>query len=113
MTDGEKVYRGACIACHEADGSSAPRIYPPLPGNANLQSADPASTIRIILDGAESVTTTARAEQGIDAGLCAKLSRPGDRRCHDLYPQRLGQCGAGGDGGGGGEGAEEIDARKK
>src|SRR3954470_21102679 len=27
MTDGEKVYRGACVACHEADGSGAPRIY--------------------------------------------------------------------------------------
>ena len=23
-----------CIACHEADGCGAPRIYPPLPGNA-------------------------------------------------------------------------------
>jgi mono/diheme cytochrome c family protein len=57
MTEGEKLYKGACIACHEADGSSAPRIYPPLPGNANLQSADPSSTIRIMLDGAQTVTT--------------------------------------------------------
>jgi mono/diheme cytochrome c family protein len=57
MTEGEKLYKGACIACHEADGSGAPRIYPPLPGNANLQSADPSSTIRIMLDGAQTVTT--------------------------------------------------------
>jgi mono/diheme cytochrome c family protein len=57
MANGEKLYRGACIACHEVDGSSAPRIYPPLPGNANLQSADPSSTLRIMLDGAETVTT--------------------------------------------------------
>jgi mono/diheme cytochrome c family protein len=57
MADGEKLYRGACIACHEADGSGAPRIYPPLPGNANLQSADPSSTLRVILDGAQTVTT--------------------------------------------------------
>src|SRR6267142_6669306 len=56
MTEGEKIYKGACIACHEADGSGAPRIYPPLPGNANLQSADPLSTIRIMLDGAQTVT---------------------------------------------------------
>jgi mono/diheme cytochrome c family protein len=41
MAEGKKLYNGACIACHEADGSGAPRIYPPLPGNANLQSADP------------------------------------------------------------------------
>ncbi|KWV60808.1 alcohol dehydrogenase [Bradyrhizobium macuxiense] len=57
MSDGERIYRGACVACHELDGSGAPRIYPPLPGNANLQSADPASTLRIILDGAQTVTT--------------------------------------------------------
>ena len=57
LADGEKLYNGACIACHAADGAGAPRIYPPLPGNANLQSADPSSTLRIILDGARTVTT--------------------------------------------------------
>jgi mono/diheme cytochrome c family protein len=57
MDAGKAIYAHACIACHEADGSGAPRIYPPLPGNANLQSADPASTLRIILDGAQTVTT--------------------------------------------------------
>ena len=74
MADGEKVYRGACIACHEADGSSAPRIYPPLPGNANLQSADPASTIRIILDGAESITTPRAPNKGSMPAYATKLS---------------------------------------
>ena len=64
MANGEKIYRGACVACHELDGSSAPRIYPPLPGNANLQSADPSSTLRIILDGAESVTTPRAPNKG-------------------------------------------------
>ncbi len=57
MADGEKLYKGACVACHELDGSSAPRIYPPLPDNANLQSADPLSTLRVTLDGAQSITT--------------------------------------------------------
>ncbi len=52
MADGEKIYKGACVACHEPDGSGAPRIYPPLPGNAGLQSVDPSSTLRIILHGA-------------------------------------------------------------
>jgi mono/diheme cytochrome c family protein len=63
MADGEKLYKGACVACHELDGSGAPRIYPPLPGNANLQSADPSSTLRIMLDGAQTVTTP-RAPNG-------------------------------------------------
>jgi mono/diheme cytochrome c family protein len=57
MKAGAAIYAHACISCHESDGSGAPRIYPPLPGNALLQSADPASTLRIILDGAQTVTT--------------------------------------------------------
>ncbi|HXI06768.1 MAG: cytochrome c [Bradyrhizobium sp.] len=74
MSGGEKVYRSACIACHEADGSSAPRIYPPLPANANLQSADPLSTIRIILDGAENITTPRAPNKGAMPAYAAKLS---------------------------------------
>jgi len=73
MADGEEIYKRACIACHEADGSGAPRIYPPLPGNANLQSADPSSTLRIILDGAQTVTTP-RAPNSGSMPEYAKLS---------------------------------------
>ncbi|MGY4571060.1 MULTISPECIES: c-type cytochrome [Bradyrhizobium] len=73
MSDGERIYRGACIACHELDGSGAPRIYPPLPGNANLQSANPTSTLRIILDGAQTVTTP-RAPNGGSMPAYPKLT---------------------------------------
>ena len=64
MNAGKAIYARACIACHEADGSGALRIYPPLPGNANLQSADPSSTLRIILDGAQTVTTPRAPNKG-------------------------------------------------
>lgn len=74
MAAGEKIYKGACIACHEADGTGAPRIYPPLPGNANLQSADPASTLRIVLDGAETVTTPRAPNTGSMPAYAGKLS---------------------------------------
>lgn len=74
MADGEKLYKGACIACHEADGSGAPRIYPPLPGNANLQSADPSSTLRVILDGAETVTTLRAPNGGSMPAYAVKMS---------------------------------------
>jgi mono/diheme cytochrome c family protein len=57
MKSGAGLYAHACVACHEADGSSSPRVYPPLNGNALLQADDPASTLRIILDGAQTVTT--------------------------------------------------------
>jgi mono/diheme cytochrome c family protein len=64
IDDGAKIYKRACIACHEMDGSGAPRVYPPLPGNANLQSAIPANTLRIILEGAHTVTTPRAPNSG-------------------------------------------------
>jgi mono/diheme cytochrome c family protein len=74
MSGGEKVYKSACIACHEADGSGAPRIYPPLPGNANLQSAIALSTLRIILDGAQTLTTPRAPNPGSMPAYADKLS---------------------------------------
>ncbi|QWG15762.1 cytochrome c [Bradyrhizobium sediminis] len=74
MTAGKAIYARACIACHEADGSGAPRIYPPLPGNANLQAADPSSTLRIILDGAQTVTTPRAPNTGSMPAYAKQLS---------------------------------------
>jgi mono/diheme cytochrome c family protein len=71
---GEKLYKAACIACHEADGMGAPRIYPPLPGNTNLQSSDPASALRIILDGAETITTPRAPNKGSMPAYAKKMS---------------------------------------
>ena len=96
MADGEKLYKGACIACHEVDGTGAPRVYPPLPGNANLQSADPSSTLRIILDGAETVTTPRAPNKGSMPAYAENVGSADCRR-HELHPQCLGQCRAGGD----------------
>jgi mono/diheme cytochrome c family protein len=73
MTDGTRIYQ-ACAACHEADGSGSPRIYPPLPGNANLQSTDPSSTLRIILDGARTVTTPRAPNAGSMPAYSRKLT---------------------------------------
>ena len=74
MAEGKKLYDGACIACHEEDGSGAPRIYPPLPGNANLQSADALSTLRVILDGAQTVTTPRAPNKGSMPAYAAKMT---------------------------------------
>jgi mono/diheme cytochrome c family protein len=74
MAAGQKLYNGACIACHEDDGSGAPRIYPPLPGNANLQSADALSTLRVILDGAQTVTTPRAPNKGSMPAYAAKMT---------------------------------------
>ena len=74
MADGQKVYRSACVACHEVDGSGAPKIYPPLPGNANLQSAIAASTLRVILQGAQTLTTPRAPNPGSMPAYAEKLS---------------------------------------
>jgi mono/diheme cytochrome c family protein len=74
MMAGQAIYAHACIACHEADGSGAPRIYPPLPGNPLLQSADPASTLRIILEGAQTVTTPRAPNTGWMPAYAKQLS---------------------------------------
>ncbi|QWG16576.1 c-type cytochrome [Bradyrhizobium sediminis] len=81
MIAGKAIYARACIACHEADGSGAPRIYPPLPGNANLQAADPSSTLRIILDGAQTVTTPRAPNTGSMPAYARQLS---DREVADV-----------------------------
>jgi len=73
MTDGARIYQ-ACAACHEADGTGSPRVYPPLPGNANLQSADPSSTLRIILEGAQTVTTPRAPNTGSMPAYARKLT---------------------------------------
>jgi mono/diheme cytochrome c family protein len=74
MTSGADIYAHACIACHEANGEGAPRIYPPLPGNANLQSADPSSAIQIILDGAQTVKTPRAPNAGSMPAYAEQLS---------------------------------------
>ena len=74
MADGARIYKGACVACHEADGSGSPRIYPPLPGNANLQATDPSSTLRIILDGAQTLTTPRAPNTGSMPAYARKLT---------------------------------------
>jgi mono/diheme cytochrome c family protein len=73
MKIGKEIYAHNCVACHEADGSSSPRVYPPLDGNALLQSADPSSTLRVILDGAQTLTTARAPNTGSMPGY-AKLS---------------------------------------
>jgi mono/diheme cytochrome c family protein len=74
IKDGEQIYAHYCRACHEPDGSGAPRIYPPLPANALLQSADPSSTLRVILDGAQTVTTPRAPNTGSMPSYARDLS---------------------------------------
>ncbi|HEY8003330.1 MAG TPA: c-type cytochrome [Phenylobacterium sp.] len=60
MAMGQAIYVDECAACHAADGKAAPTEFPPLPGAAVTQSADPTTVIRFILSGTQTVATDAR-----------------------------------------------------
>jgi mono/diheme cytochrome c family protein len=60
MAAGEAIYVDECAACHAVDGKAAPTYFPPLPGAAVTQSADPTTVIRFILAGTQTVATDAR-----------------------------------------------------
>jgi mono/diheme cytochrome c family protein len=54
---GEAIYLDNCAACHTSAGNGIPRLFPALKGSPSVQSADPASLIRVVLRGAQSVAT--------------------------------------------------------
>ena len=60
MDAGHAIYSDSCSACHQADGKGVPRMFPPLEHNANAQSSDPTSIVRVILQGAQTVPTDLR-----------------------------------------------------
>lgn len=60
---GARRYAEYCMACHGVDGKGFTRVFPPLAGNAVVADPDPASLIRLLLDGAVTAqVNTAPAE---------------------------------------------------
>jgi mono/diheme cytochrome c family protein len=47
---GEKLYKFACMACHQADGNGVPGMHPPLKGSEWV-TGDKERLIRIVLEG--------------------------------------------------------------
>ena len=59
MRAGEAIFVDSCSACHRMSGQGVPGMFPPLPGDANLQQRDPTTTLRLILAGGQSTPTAA------------------------------------------------------
>jgi mono/diheme cytochrome c family protein len=57
MTAGAAIYLDNCSACHGPDGKGVPFLFPSLAGSPNVRSTDPASLVRIVIEGARSVAT--------------------------------------------------------
>jgi mono/diheme cytochrome c family protein len=60
MPAGEAIFKDSCAGCHQSNGEGVGRMFPPLKANANAQSADPTTVLRVILNGAQTVATDAR-----------------------------------------------------
>ena len=59
MRAGAKLFQDNCVGCHGSDGRGEHLIFPPLAGNATLLQSSAESAIRVVLAGAQAVSTKA------------------------------------------------------
>ncbi|MGA9868801.1 MAG: c-type cytochrome [Acetobacteraceae bacterium] len=57
VTAGEAIYVDTCSACHQSQGQGVPGMFPALKGTAMVQSDNPTTIIRLILNGGQAVAT--------------------------------------------------------
>jgi mono/diheme cytochrome c family protein len=57
MVSGAKLYQINCVGCHGSDGRGETRIFPPLAGNSGLLQSSPENLVRVVLEGAQAVST--------------------------------------------------------
>ncbi|EUK19436.1 c-type cytochrome [Commensalibacter papalotli (ex Servin-Garciduenas et al. 2014)] len=55
--NGEFMYKRYCSTCHGTDGKGNDHVIPPLQGNLTVNSEDPLTLIRIVLEGGETPVT--------------------------------------------------------
>ena len=59
MDAGAAIYIDNCSACHARDGKGVADLFPALAGAPSVRQDDPATTIRVIITGAQVAATTA------------------------------------------------------
>jgi cbb3-type cytochrome c oxidase subunit III len=57
LAAGGAIYRDLCSACHAQDGKGVPNLFPNLAETATVKANDPTTVLRVILQGAQSVST--------------------------------------------------------
>jgi mono/diheme cytochrome c family protein len=57
FTAGQAIYKDSCAACHLDSGAGAAQLFPRLAGSAIVQSDDPTTLIRMVLQGSRGAGT--------------------------------------------------------
>jgi mono/diheme cytochrome c family protein len=57
MRAGAAIYEDSCAACHRDTGAGEVRLFPRLAGSALVQSDDPTTLVRVVLQGTRAVST--------------------------------------------------------
>jgi mono/diheme cytochrome c family protein len=57
MKAGFAIYKDSCAACHKDSGMGESNLFPRLAGSAQVQSDDPTTLMRVVLQGTRAVST--------------------------------------------------------
>jgi mono/diheme cytochrome c family protein len=60
MRAGAAIYKDSCAACHKDSGAGEVHLFPRLARSALVQSDDPTTLVRILLQGSRAAATSAR-----------------------------------------------------
>ncbi|MDF2118884.1 cytochrome c [Roseiarcaceae bacterium H3SJ34-1] len=60
MLAGKAIYKDSCAACHREEGDGIANLFPRLKGSSLVQSDDPTTLIRMVLEGSRAAATDAR-----------------------------------------------------
>ena len=60
MRAGAAIYKDSCAVCHKDAGTGETYLFPRLAGSALVQSADPTTLARVVLQGTRAVSTSGR-----------------------------------------------------
>jgi mono/diheme cytochrome c family protein len=58
MRAGAAIYKDSCAACHRDSGTGEAHLFPRLAGSAQVQSSDPTTLARVVLQGARAISTS-------------------------------------------------------
>ena len=60
MRAGAAIYKDSCAACHRDSGNGEVNLFPRLSGSALVQSDDPTTLLRVVLQGSRAVSTSTK-----------------------------------------------------